>query len=127
MTVNASIMKETFANWNCDHYSLEGCKALLTYYDEIDENMEFDPILICCDCTEYGNNCALSFSDMLSDYGYKYNFDECMEDAENDGEPVSLWNDEEKEDYYREKLIELLENYTTVLHVENGNYIVFNF
>ena len=63
--------------WDRDYYSVNGLDALLEYYDEIDENMEFDPIAICCDCTEYGEHgAARSFSDMINDYGYLLDRDE---------------------------------------------------
>lgn len=43
---------------NRDYYTFEGLESLLNYYNEIDENMEFDCIAICCDCTEYGKGAA---------------------------------------------------------------------
>lgn len=111
ITVNTIIMKETFINWNCDHYSWEGCETLLNYYNEIDENMEFNPLVVCCDCSEFGNNCALSFGDMLSEYGYLLE-NEALEEM--------------AEDEKINKLVELLKDHTTVLSIKNGNYIVFN-
>lgn len=44
MTVNAWTMKRTFEEWDRDYYSMTGIDALLEYYDEIDENIEFDPV-----------------------------------------------------------------------------------
>ena len=111
LTVTASMMKEIFTDWGRDYYSYDGCETLLNYYDEIDENIELDVIAICCDCSEFGDDCALSFDDMLSDYGY-------------------LLDDEDEElefDSKIEKLVECLEYKTTVLSVPNGNYIVFCF
>ena len=120
MTVDASMMQEMFKSWDRNYYTYEGCEALLEFYDEIDENMEFDPIAICCDCTEYGENAACSFDNLISDYGYKYSVEEYKED--NDIEE----NDFDESDYIA-VLVEVLEDETTVLHVENGNYIVFAF
>lgn len=112
MTVNAWDMKQVFEKMDRDYYSMDGLDALLEYYDEIDENMEFDPIAICCDCSEFGEHgAALDFDSLISDYGYLLDRDE--------------W--EENKDLYIDALVEVLEEYTTVLHVCNGNYIVFAF
>lgn len=52
------------------------------------------------------------------DYGYKYPAEEWLED-----------NDESKldNDLYIKSLVKRLEDETTVLHLPNGNYIVFAF
>lgn len=117
MTVNAWDMKRIFVEIDRDYYSVNGIDALLEYYDEIDENMEFDPIAICCDCTEYGNHgAACDFADLINNYGYIY--------------PRSRLDagvDEYSESDYVATLVEVLERKTTVLHVCNGNYIVFEF
>ena len=97
-----------------------GLETLLDYYDEIDENMEFEPIVICCDCSEFGENCALSFSDLINDYGYLYPADEWLDDND-------LTEHEFDSDLYVDSLIERLEDYTTILRVPNGNVIVFAF
>lgn len=120
MTVDAGMMKTMFVNYNRDYYSFTGLETLLDYYDEIDENMEFDPIAICCDCTEYGDNCTMSFDDLISDYGYLYPADEYLTDN-------YLTESEFDNDEYLESLIGKLENETTVLRVPNGNIIVFAF
>lgn len=120
MTVDAGMMKEMFVNYDRDYYSFSGLETLLDYYDEIDENMEFDPIAICCDCTEYGENAACSFDNLISDYGYKYPVEEWLEDN-------ALEENEFDTDLYIDSLVERLEDETTVLHVSNGNYIVFAF
>lgn len=120
ITVDVSDMKERFEALDRDYYTWDGLEALLEYYDEIDENMEFDAIAICCDCTEYGKNAACSFDDLISDYGYKYPVEEWLEDN-------ALEENEFDNDLYIDSLVERLEDETTVLHVANGNYIVFVF
>ena len=120
MTVDARMMKEMFVNYNRDYYSFSGLETLLEYYNEIDPEMEFDPVAICCDCNEYAENAACSFDNLVSDYGYKYPIDEWLED--NALEENELDNDE-----YLAALVERLEDETTVLHVANGNYIIFVF
>ena len=127
MTIDAGIMQEMFRNYDRDYYSFSGYETLLDYYDEIDENMELDVIAICCDCSEYGENCTLSFDDMINDYGHMYTFEEWKEDVFiDDDDDDDEMGEDEKEDYIK-ALIECLESYTAVLHVPNGNYIVFAF
>ena len=117
MTINIYDMKEKFVALDRDYYTFDGLEALLDYYDQVDESMEFDPIAICCDCTEYGDGAVLSFDDLVNDYGYLYPAEEWLEDngAELD------------KDLYVDSLVERLEDKTTVLHLSNGNYIVFAF
>lgn len=118
ITVDIYDMKAKFVALDRDYYTYDGLEALLDYYDQVDENMEFDPIAICCDCTEYGDGAACSFDDLVNNYGYLYPAEEWLED-----------NDESKldNDLYIESLVKHLEDETTVLHLPNGNYIVFAF
>lgn len=120
ITVDVNDMKERSEALDRDYYTYEGLEALLDYYDEIDENMEFDAIAICCDCTEYGEGAACSFDDLVNEYGYKYPVEEWLEDE-------GLEENEFDNDEYMTALVERLEYETTVLHVPNGNYIVFAF
>lgn len=120
ITVDVNDMKERFEALDRDYYTYEGLEALLDYYDEIDENMEFDAIAICCDCTEYGDGVACSLEDLKDEYGYKYPVEEWLEDE-------ALEKNEFDNDEYMAALVERLEDETTVLHVSNGNYIVFAF
>lgn len=120
ITVDVNDMKERFEALDRDYYTYEGLEALLEYYDEIDENMEFDAIAICCDCTEYGDGAACSLEDLKNEYGYKYPVEEWLEDE-------ALEENEFDNDEYMAALVERLEDETTVLHVSNGNYIVFAF
>lgn len=120
ITVDVYDMKERFVAMDRDYYTFEGLESLLDYYDEIDPEMEFDPIAICCDCTEYGENAACSFDWLISDYGYKYPVEEYKEDND-------IEENEFDETEYITALVERLEDETTVLHVPNGNYIVFAF
>lgn len=115
ITVDVYDMKERFEAMNRDYYTFEGLESLLDYYNEIDENMELDCIAICCDCTEYGKGAACSFSDLINEYGYKYPVESDIEESEFD------------ETEYLSALVEVLGDYTTVLQVSNGNYIVFAF
>ena len=120
ITVTVDDMKRKFEEYNRDYFTYAGLNTLLDYYDEIDENKEFDPIEICCDCTEYGEGAACSYDDLIDDYGYKYPVEEWLEDN-------GLEESEFDKDLYIASLIDHLESETMVLHVPNGNYIVFEF
>lgn len=111
-TINVNDLCNEFKDYGRDYYSYEGYEALLDYYDEIDPDMELDVIAICGDCTEYGKGAACSISDMIADYGCLINDD--------------IEDDIPREDYI-EELVEALEERTTVLKLDNGNYIVFTF
>ena len=111
-TININDLYNEFKDHDRDYYSYEGYEALLNYYDEIDPDMELDVIGICCQCTEYGKSAAYSISDMIADYGYLINDD---------------IDDDIPRDDYIEELVDALEERTTVLKLDNGNYIVFTF
>lgn len=117
ITIDAGIAKEIMKRFGRDYYSYAGMDALIDFYDEIDENIEFDPISICCDCSEYGDDCTLSFSDLISDYD-RYA-------VESLGDPEEWEQMDEKEKV--NAIVKQLEDATTVIRVYNGNYIVFNF
>lgn len=36
-----------------DNFTYEGAKALMEYLDQSDENIEYDPIALCCEYVEY--------------------------------------------------------------------------
>ena len=123
ISVDCYMAKRMMEDWNRDYYSVNGLDAILEYYDEVDENMEFDPIAICCDCTEYGEHGAVySFDDLIREYDHVLDLEEWKE--------ANGYTDEEgdyDEEAFFDELIEKLEWETTVLRVSNGNYIVFAF
>lgn len=71
------------------------------------------------DCTEYGEDACCSFDDLINDKGYAYPIEDYK--ADNDIET----DDEFDQDDYIVALVKKLEQRTTVLHVSNGNYIIF--
>jgi len=119
-TLNAYEMKELFIKYNRDYYTIPGLESLLNYYDNVNSDMEFDPVAICCDCTEYGENASCSFDNLINDYGYLYTVNEWLEDK-------YLKESEYDKNEYLKALVEHLEDKTTILHISNGNYIVFTF
>lgn len=118
--LNVYDMKDEFVKMNRDYYSFSGLETLLEYYNMINENIELNCVDICGDCTEYGEEAAFSFSDLINDYGYLYPVEEYKQDNNIEGSEY----DEIK---YIPALVKVLECYTTVLQCSNGNYIVFDY
>ena len=91
-----------------DRYSFEqgfkdmGRDYLYETLDELDA--EFDVVGICCDFTEYDDSEALLF-----DYGYL---------LDEQGKTFA-----DKEDKI-EALVEELEDHTSIVHLENGGYML---
>lgn len=112
MTIDVGIMKNTFKSYNRDYFSWEACEVLLDYYDEIDENMEFDPIAICCDWSEYGNTPCLTWKDFVNDYDY------LLEEEIADDEEDNL--DEMDEAAKCEMIMDMLEDKTNIIRLENS-------
>ena len=110
MTIDANIMLDMFKGWNRDYYTYEACEAVIEFYDEIDENIEFDVIGICCDWSEYGETPCLTWKDFISDYGYILSIEEWEEEHEQKYD----------EELYINSLIELLEDRTMVLRLSNS-------
>lgn len=136
MTIdNEYELQKIFASWNRDYYSLDGYKAILNYYNEIDS--ELDVVAICGDFTEYESVDDLlygyeewSFETWLDDNGYiadwlyDNDFDD-IEDAENVGMANHMY-EELKADYYDDFVTEQLDyiNYNhTCVELDNGNYM----
>lgn len=106
MTVDANMALEMFRSWDCDYFTYEALETLLNYYDEIDPNIEFDVIAICCEWDEYGDTPCLTWKDFLSDYDY------ILKDI--DGA------EELPEDEKIEAIIDELENRTTVIKLRDS-------
>jgi len=89
MHIDTSIAQQMMKNWDRDYYSYDGMEEILNWYDEVAPDTEFDPISICCDWSEYGEYCTLSFDDLWNDYGE-------YEDIErdDDGEWIDLLAEE---------------------------------
>ena len=77
-TVNTYQFVEGF-NTRKENFSYDGLLSLFEYFeqleDDIGEQIEFDPIAICCEYSEYEN-----LADFQNDYGDEYT---CFEDINN--------------------------------------------
>lgn len=118
MTIDASIAKDFFKAYDRDYFTITALEAILDYYDEIGDDVEFDVIAICCDWNEYGNNCTLNFSNFLNDYSYLMDGDDDFNDLDDDED------EDEKVDVLIEKLIEELEKHTYITRLKNGNILM---
>lgn len=115
ITVDASIMKEYFVKCDRDYYSMGALEELLEYYDKIDENMEFDPIAICCEWNEYGYTPCLTWDDLMSDYGYLLTTWAYDRDPWRDDETAAMTETDRMD-----KLVELLEEKTIVIRLSDS-------
>jgi len=104
-----------FEDCNRDYFSYEGYQALYDYYDEF-EDFNLDVIAICSEVTEYDED------ELFNDYGKEEDFKEFKE------ENKDIYDDEEefKEEYIKE-LVEEMQNNTTVIKLDNGSYLVWEF
>lgn len=89
-----------------DNFSYQGFEALYDYLDElsddIGENIELDPVTICCDYSE----CNLD--DLKREYDY------LVPDEDFDQDDIDQWRD-------------LLQDCTTVIRVDEDSLIVQSF
>ena len=109
MTIDAGMMKDMFKNYDRDYFTYEACEAINKYYDEVDPDVEFDPIAICCDWSEYGDTPCLTWQNLFDDYGY-------LLKNEYDEEELDKMNEDEK----RENLINILEDETMVIRLSDS-------
>ena len=52
MAVNVNLFCDMFNRVRPQQFSYEALKTLFEYYEELGENMEFDPVAICCEWAE---------------------------------------------------------------------------
>jgi len=75
-TITLNIFRDEMQKIRPDNFSYEGLGELFDYLEEMGEDLEFDPIAICCDFSE----CSLD--EFLQSYGVDADLDEfsTMED-----------------------------------------------
>lgn len=125
ITINEHDMKRAFKIASRDYYSLDGLKALLDFYDDLDADTgvetEFDVMEICRQWTEYGETSLFDYADLISDYGFLLLFDEWAEDCE------ECTGRERNQQEYIKALLEKIESKTIVLKATNGNVLVMSY
>ena len=109
MTIDAGMALEMFKSWNRDYFTYEALETLINYYDEIDPDMEFDAIAICCDWNEYGDTPCLTWEAFISDYS-------CLLENEYEPEEIEKMTEEEK----KIAICDALEDRTTVIHLSDS-------
>jgi hypothetical protein len=99
---------ELFLQLRPDNFSQDALAALFDYYEEFEEStgeeIEFDPVSICCDWAEYD-----SASEAAEAYGWE------------SGEA-----DDEKNDTSEREALQYLHDETTVLELSSG-FVVLSF
>ncbi len=86
MTVNEYLFVEEMMRIRPNSFSRPGLFALFDYLNDIDENMEFDPIAICGDFTEYED-----LEEYQNDYGEDCEPDDYIVCAEYDEDQFIVW------------------------------------
>ena len=107
-TLTESTFIREFIAIRPDQFSVPALRALFEYYREAEEStgeeMEFDPIAICCDWTEYE-----SATEAAEAYGWE-----------------SEESDDEKNDTSEREAMQYLHDETTVLEL-SGGLLVLNY
>ena len=102
-TIDRYEFKRTMERLDRDYYSFEAIDEIINYFDEFD-NVEFDPIAICCDFTEETPEY------IAEQYGY---MDEDITDEDGD---IDI-----------DKLMDLLNYHTYAVRLDNGNILYIDF
>lgn len=112
MFIDAFRKSDTYSN----NFSYEGLKALYEYLenlsDDIEENINFDLVAICCDYTEFNT---------AYDAMYQYQPEDMPIVGEEGDDLVEISEKTEK------ACMEWLEYRTQVINCENGHIIIQNF
>jgi hypothetical protein len=109
ITLNESEFVNRFLAIRPENFSREALRVLFAHLEELErdcgEEVEFDPIGICCDWAEYD-----SATEAAEAYGFE------AEDTE-----------DEKADKTEEKALTFLCDETTVLELSSGGVVVLNY
>lgn len=111
-----------FRKFDRDYFSMSGYQFLL---DEYEEDKELDVEELCGTWSEYGEDCGLSFGDMVADYGELLPETEWYGEKTGNGTmcPWPEWDTDIQEEYIVALAEEMKEN-TSVFRLDNGNYMV---
>ena len=75
ITLTQAEFIDRFLQIRPNNFSTEGLRSLYEYFEEVDEGMEFDPIAICTEYTEYS-----SLRELLDEYGGDFNYIKDIQD-----------------------------------------------
>ena len=111
-TVDESMFISRFEDYKrVESFGYDGLRTLFEYLeqleDDLGEQIELDVVGICCDYSKY------SISELWSEYSYLF------QDLSRD--------DYESDDDLNEAMLDELRNYTTVIEVDEDNYIIQSF
>lgn len=115
-----------------DNFSYDGLIALFEYFEQLEEDsnieIEFDPIAICCDFTEYDvlDWLRQQFTDDEIDEVIDLLVDD-YEDLMIDDEPLELIEDVEYDMVDYEKVKDYLEYRTQFIPLNDDNFIIQNY
>lgn len=114
--INLNDFIREFKDSDRDCYSYEGYQKIFNYYEEF-EDFDFDVIAVCCDVSEYTEE------ELLKDYSYLIgDFKKWVEYNKD----IYTTEEEQKEEFLNE-LLQEMEKHTTIIKLENDNFLVWNF
>ena len=115
-------MQEEFTEYGRKNYfSDDGLEVIDDYYidcysggGEVETEVEFDVIAICCEWSEYGDGVVLDFDSFISDYEYLLEEEEIAETEDN-------------KEMLVDAICQKLEEETIIERLENGNVLLMEF
>lgn len=115
-TIDINDFRNEFRDYNrMDNFSYEGLEVLFNYLEEMETEgleIELDVIALCCDFAEY------SIKNLINDYGYLLDYN----DYDSNGYSENEINPE-----YIKDFLEEIEQHTTLLKIDDENFIVQSF
>lgn len=107
--------REAMYNDRKDYFTMEGYEAMLEWFEEWGEDVEFDCIGICCDF------CEEDWEYVWDNYKNLWDEDEFEIEFEN-GKPISV-----DEDKFVDELVDKMNDYTWAVRLSNGNVLYQTF
>ena len=102
MKIDVNDFKRLARNSRLSSFSEDALESMFDYYEEIDTDVDYDPVAFDCEWTEFTEN------ELIEQYSY-------------------LLDKEEEEEDIIEILVSELETRTTIFELNNGNYLILDF
>ena len=100
MKIDVNDFKQLARNSRLSSFSEDALESMFDFYEEIDTDVDYDPVAFNCEWTEFTEN------ELIDQYDYLVN---------------------EDEDEKTENIVSSLEQRTMITELNNGNYLVHEF
>ena len=100
MKIDVNDFKRLARNSRLSSFSEDALESMFDFYEEIDTDVDYDPVAFNCEWTEFTEN------ELIDQYDYLVN---------------------EDEDEKTENIVSSLEQRTMIFELNNGNYLVHEF